>query len=90
MSEASKATWEAKKNFQAISLSDDLDYMASFVPEFEETQKVKTIETDLQIKRVKKQPVFPLGRKFTGEKERSDFHHGALYAANPTYLVGRF
>ena len=53
MSEASKATWEAKKNFQAISLSDDLDYMASFVPEFEETQKVKTIETDLQIKRVK-------------------------------------
>ena len=49
----SKATWEAKKNFQAISLSDDLNYMASLVPEFEETQKVKAIETDLQIKRVK-------------------------------------
>lgn len=53
MNEANKATWEAKKNFQATSLSDDLDYMASFVPEFEETQKVKAIETDLQIKRVK-------------------------------------
>ena len=52
-SEASKATWEAKKNFQAISLSDDLDYMASFVPEFEEIQKVKAVETDLQIKKVK-------------------------------------
>ena len=86
----SKATWEAKKNFQATSLSDDLDYMVSLVPEFEETQKVKAIETDLRIKRVKKQPVFPLGRKLTGQKERSDFHHGTLYASNPTYLVGRF
>ena len=53
MNEANKATWEAKKNFQAISLSDDLNYMASFVPEFEKTQKVKAIEMDLQIKRVK-------------------------------------